>query len=384
MEVIRRVLLVLGLCSGLFAYFATRPAVLAVGVEDFAADKSRAEEMPTGFLHRDKTLEEFHRTRTEGRILEVEGEEWLALHETVRAATVEGVGEESLLARRGRGSFADDLFYLPDEPRLAGAFEAFGSRSGLLYVAIGGSGPEAPTLTLVEIEPSVAADSAPGWLLRPFRPWAVWLMGGALAVYALLPRPSRREGDVRYGPMQAVLMPDILATMLLVCFFGLPLFVIPQMDASVLDPAGAWWIPTLIMWAFLLAPLVIYAITARNAAFTGRIEEEALLLTRWNGRSRISFAELDSVRAVTWRTPKALRALAWLTVLATGRGVRPALTMDQGGGAGIEILAKDGSPERIWLGGLHGWEGLVAELEGRGASLTDEVRELLKVAKAGV
>ncbi len=293
---------------------------------------------------------------------------------------IEERGDEETLARLGSSYRDRELFYLPDHPRVAEAFEAFGSRPGLLYVALAASdeevGPHAPTLTFNELEPDVAAGWAPDWILRPFRSLAPWLLAGGLACYVLLPRRRRREGALRYGRMQAIVMPDVLATMLLVVFFALPLLVMGQWGGSVLELSGAW-IPVLVFWILLLAPLVIYAITAKNESFSAELDDDALRIRRWNGRATIAFDEIDSVRAATWSTPGWLKAFGWLGFLLSWRGLVPALILEQGGGAGIEIVRKDGSAGRIWLAGLAGWKRLVSTLETKGAKVTEEVRKLL-------
>jgi hypothetical protein len=383
MEVTRRILLVLGLAGGFLAWFTARPIVVAVGVEDFVADKVAAEDRPTGFMHRDDTLEEFHRYRTEDRILRVEGREWREFHETVRAAVVEGRGDEKTLSRRGSGYRDDDLFYLVDDPRIAEAYDAFAARPPLLYVGLAAvgeePGPHSPTLTLLRLDPSDSAGDAPDWILLPFGFLAPWLLGGGLAAYLLLPRRRHREGAIHYGGMQAVVMPDLVATMLLVTFLALPLGVMKENGVSLLDLGGTGWILLLVFWLFLIAPLTILVITAKNASFSAEFTDDSIRLCRWNGKTTLRFDEIDSLRVVSWRTPRWLRAIAWLGVLVSWRGIVPAATLEQGRGAGIEVVRKDGPAVRVWIAGLGGWERFVSALETGGVIVEEEVWELYGV-----
>ena len=377
MEVFRRLLLVFGLAAGIFAWLAARPIVVGVGVADFVADKARAEDRPTGFMHRDKTLEEFHRTRTEDRILTVSGAKWTEFHEMIRAAAIDGQGDDELLSRRGSGYRTDDLFFLPGDSRVAAAFEEFGGHPVFLYVAVDGvGGAQSPTFTLNSFEGTDVAGDAPAWLVYPFRFLAPWLLVVGLGGYVLLPRPRRREGVIRYSRMSAIVMPDVLATMLFVVFFGLPLLVMGEWGGSLLEFSGAW-IPGLVVWILLLAPLVIYAITAKNESFSAEIDESTIRLRTWGGRTAIPLTEVDSLRAVAWRTPGWLRALGWLSILISWRAIVPAATLEQGQGSGIEIVRKNGAPVRIWLAGLPGWKRFVSALAKTGADVEEEVWELV-------
>lgn len=382
MELMRRLLLVLGLLGGVWAYVDTRPMLVSVSVQDFARDKERAEQRPTGFRYRDKTLEEFYVSRSEGRRTRVDGEPWRPFHEAVRAATMEDRGEEELRSRRGLDYYAERLYFLPDEPPIGELASSLSERQPLLYVSIDGEGPAAKALTLVRVEGADAAGNAPDRLLHPRRRWAFWLLLAGLACYVLLPRPAQDSEAAGYASPSAVVLPDLLGAGLLAFFFGLPLLIASSNGASLFDFSEGWWVIGAVFGFLSLAPLIILFISTRNAAFRMRATADALELTRWCGRVSIPYDDLDSIDAVEWRTPTWLKALARIMMLFTWRGGLPAMMLEQGRGDGLNLVRHEGASERIWLASLQGWVPIIEGLEGRGIQVSEEVRELLRQYRA--
>jgi hypothetical protein len=375
MELIRRLILVLGLLGGVWAYIATTPVLISVSVEDFARSKEQAENRSTGFLYRDKTLGEFYIYRTEGRTKRVDGREWLSFYDEIAAVTLEGVSDGELGARRGLGYYEDHVFFFPDEAPIDEVAGSLAEFSALVYLSIGGVGLGAPTLAVVRAEGADSGGDAPPWMLHPHRSWSWWLILLGLLGYIFLPRAPRRPDDVHYAAAPAVVVPDILGAGLLAFFFGLPILIVTMNGESLLDFSDGWWVIGAIFWFLAIAPVVMLIVSTRNAAFRLRATDDSLELTRWSGHRRIPCADIAAIEPVQWSTPTWLKLLGRLTLLFTWRAALPAVLLEEGRGDGMEIVLRDRSRERIWLSGLLGWEKLVEELAGRGVDVAEGVRE---------
>lgn len=319
MELIRRLLLVLGLLGGVWTYLETTPFLVSVSVEDFARSKAQVESRPTGFIYRDKTLQEFYEGRTDGRIQRADSDEWKRLFDEVLVVTSDAATDEALRRRRGLENYADSVFFLPDEPPTDSVAGSLGEFSALVYVSIGGEGPSARTLSVVRVEGCDAGGKAPTDMLHPHRPWALWLVLVGIAGYFLLPKPSRGPGVIYYASARAIVMPDLLGAGLLAFFFWIPIMVTTSNGASLLDFEDGWWILGAVFCFLSIAPLVI---------------------------------------------------------LANWRAMLPAVMFEQGQGVGLEFVLRNGSRERLWLSALLGWAGMIEGLPDRGVHVPGEVREL--------
>jgi len=382
MEFLRRLLFVSGLLGGVWAWFDGPPVLISVGVEDFARDKEQAESEVTGFLERDKTLEEFYRQRTEGRLVRVEGPKWTALWAAVRAAT--GGGEENgeLRARRGRDFYADRLYFLPDEAPIAEAAGSLEEGRPLVYLTIGAEGPAAPTLVLDRVESGDAAGKAPVSLLHPHRNLALWLVLAGLLGYLFWPRRTRPAGAIRYARPSAIVVPDLLGAGLLVVFFGIPFLVAAGNGGNLFNPDEPWWILGAIFALLSLGPLAILFVSMRNASFWAEGQENALVVQHWTGRREIPYGEMKILRGIEWHTPSWMRWLGRLLTLFTWRAAAPTLMFGHGKGSGLDLVLKDGAIERFWLSGLLGWERLVGALDHHGVAVAEDVRKLALSAES--
>ncbi|MFQ5750043.1 MAG: hypothetical protein ACE5H3_11385, partial [Planctomycetota bacterium] len=312
MEILRRLLFVFGLLGGVWAWFDGPPVLVSLAVADFARDKAEAEKRPTGFIYRDDSLEEFFHRRTDDRRLRVDGPKWAAFHAAVRAATEKGEGDGELLARRGRDDYRDRLYYLPGEPPVAEVADSLGESRPLVYLAVGGEGPAAPTLTLDRVDSSDAAGRAPLRLRRPHRNWAAWLALAGFSCYLLLPRRRHSPETIRYARPSAIVLPDLLGTGLLLLFFGLPFMVAATNRGSLFDLDEPWWILGVVCGLLCLGPLAILFVSTRNASFWAETKEDALVIHRWARSRKIPFKEFEVLRGIQWRTPPWVRLLGGL------------------------------------------------------------------------
>jgi hypothetical protein len=377
-EIIRRLLLLVGLLGGLFAFIYHRPVLVSISIEDFAESKARAESQPTGFLHKDDTLQEFFDSRTRGRIQRVDGEAWPAFYEEVRLAASGEPGVTDLRRRLGDSEFTQRLYFLPDEAPMREFAQSLSDRTPLIYLQLEADGPGAPTLALIRHETGDLMDTPPAWLLKPLGPYATWLLAGGLGFYLLLPHPRRRADTIRCSTMSAVVMPDFLGAFLTGAFFALPLLVVQSNGTALSLDAGGWLIPIAIGWFLALFGVAILAVSCHGASLSIRFMDDALRVTTWHGSSLIAYQDVTRLEAVEWRTPRWVRTIGWLIVLVAQRGTISALILEQGRGSGLRLHLANGSSKRLWISGLNGWQRLVTTLEEHGAAVEPEVREMME------
>ncbi|MFG0252953.1 MAG: hypothetical protein ACF8NJ_08785 [Phycisphaerales bacterium JB038] len=378
MEIIRRVLLLIGLLGGLFAFIYQRPILISVGVEDFAESKAQAEARPTGFLYRDESLQEFFDSRTEGRIQRTDGADWLAFHEKVRITSRGEPGPTDLRDRLGDSEYTQCLYFLTDEEPVRAYAAQLSEARPLLYLQIGADGPAAPTLTLCRCETADIFERPPAWLRYPLREYAPYLFAGGLACYLVLPRTRRREDTIRCHTMSAIVMPDILGAALTAVFFALPILVVQMNGGSLSLDAGGWLIIIAICWFLALFGIAIMAIACHSATHSIRLLDDSLRIRTWHGGSLIAYRDVVRLEAIEWRTPAWIRTIAWLLVLVSLRGVITALILDQGRGSGLRLHLANGSSERLWISGLKGWPRLVERLAAHGTTIDPEVQAMIE------
>jgi hypothetical protein len=376
LEIFRRLLLLAGLLGGLFAFIYCRPVLISVAAEDFAESKARAEKQPTGFLYKDDTLEEFFQTRTEGRLLRVDDDAWMTFYEQVRAATTDDPGDASIRRRNGASQSLHRLYYVPDEAPVNEVAGKLGSAHPLIYMQIRNDDPAAPTLVFIHHSTADLSEDAPNWLLRPYRPYAIWPIACGLLFYLFLPRPKRRDDTIRCSAVHAIGVPDLLGAFLAAVFFALPVLIIQMNGATFSFADGAWFVPIVVCWFLALFPIVIIGIAAFNASFSIQLADDAMCIRRWNGSQEIAYADVERVEAVEWRTPRWVRAIGWLIVLFSQRGLLSVLILQQGRGAGLKLSLRGGGHKRIWISGLDGWERIVETLDHQGVTIDPDVRAM--------
>lgn len=152
---------------------------------------------------------------------------------------------------------------------------------------------------------------------------AVAFLGVAVGLYAVFPLPGHGPGALRYGRMQAVVIPDWLGFVLTGLMIALPFWAA---ETGAAHPSAWLCWPMALFFASLIVVGWHYdcrAVTIRDAA----LEIET-------GRQNMTLPYASIARVAPWRRglPKWLRALAPLT-----------LSLGSPGTAGAIMLARDSS-----------------------------------------
>ena len=325
-EILRRVVLIVGLCGAGWFWYSSPPLLISVREPDFQREYKRrfAWLSLEGEEGRGRiSLEEYRRRTLATRKLppprgDVSG--WLRDLEDA----FQGRGTEARRVSEGAA------YYLPGEAPVAQwvpALQEFYRNGSWLnaYLSAGGKDLE------FMLHPEPRESKAPVWILFPERDRAwKWALAGLL-LYLLL--PGRARGPVRYDPVPVWAMDGAGAA--LVCFFWtLPLALHETNQAAVdnwLGPAGLSWLAAALVLALLIR-------NAANAAFELALAEDGIQIRRLWGRTAVPFAAVRAVEPLE----------------------------DHGARAGLRLRLEGGGEADLPWGGVMNYVALADALEARG------------------
>ncbi|MCW5963289.1 MAG: hypothetical protein KIT83_04560 [Bryobacterales bacterium] len=161
------------------------------------------------------------------------------------------------------------------------------------------------------IFPEPRSSDAPSAVMYPQRalaiPWAL----GALALYALLGWPARK--DVRYDPVPVAVL-DVVAAGGAAFLWALPLRLAPSTAAAIGDPIGGpvWF------WTIALLPVLALLSLARREAYGIVVTPEAL---RFRSLFRTRIIPFTDIQAAATETPDAIQSTITLQ-LRSGEKLR--------------------------------------------------------------
>lgn len=320
--ILRRLLLVAGLLTGLAMALWPRPVVYRLRATDFRQDQQKRRSWDQS---RNLTLPDYIKKTTEGRLLVVKGQAW-----------------EELLKRCLRGQ---NRILLPPARMPWG--EELAARAGnFTYVHV----EDAKGLSYLDVTAIRPGDytRVPAKLRYPLRTMGLWILLAAGLAYLLVPWPGAGSGTLSYRRGRGVMLPDILGTVFLALFYALPWLIIPSTTGHSSPIAPEGMLPlTVILWAFALLGIVFFWIAARTEAWSLRVGEETLRLTTITGVETIPFDRIERIEETPVEAPAALAKWGWLMSLLSWRAAGPTLLMTARSDSQIQIVLTDGSSRRF-------------------------------------
>lgn len=294
-EILRRLLLIAGLCTAAWYWFDSPERLISVRRPDFAQEYARkygqrkyafkgAMEMGREFIRKNTNPGDAARFRE--RTL---NSRYINPPPNDLSAWVDEIDS----ALQGRGSAAPraamrQVFYLPHEPPV----DLF--VPGLLGFYRGASWLNAySTVANRDLEfwyhPEPRDSDAPQWILYPQRGSAwMWALG-ALAIYLLLPRTARGV-SVRHDPIPIAVL-DFAGAAIATFFWALPLFIHDSNRQAVNDIFGgaglSWFVSALVV------PVLMN--NAARAAFGITATAGGLRVARLMGSREVPFGQLAAV-----------------------------------------------------------------------------------------
>jgi hypothetical protein len=331
MEILRRLLLLCGLCGFLWCFFDSPPVLLRVRPVDFAREMMRRPAV-LGIPDTPPDLQEFVIQKTRGRRIDVEGPEW----EKLAADIAQSAGPEAPAPDTDRtaGGFA---YFMVSDPPLAKILQDIrsvyaASQSVVSYIAL--SGKDGRRFLEVWYETRPRQLDAPRHLLYPRRAISWWFLAAGILLYALLPWPVRAD-NAAYCDAAGVIGLDVLGNVIAVLFFGVSLYAADSTQALLGEDLGR----TVFLWFLALGGVGLQVWAACNAAFRVKLIGGGLHVSRLGRPDReILFHEL----------------------------ARATYLKKAGMNCGIALVERDGGILKLKWGNLLHFERVLHHLSGAG------------------
>jgi len=376
MEIVRRVVLVVGLMGAVWCAVWPRAALIRVSAADFAGRQKRR---PKFFDDARLPLGEYIARQTEDRLVQVDGPAWEAALGAANAAHAGELVGAAWGPRLGTDYARRSLYFRPDEAPVSSVAAGLSNARPFTYVALPGGAPTR-YLSVNWHSPREASGHAPTSLLYPRRRLALWVALAALALYIVLPWPRVPPGTVRYSRVRGGVLPDVVGLMLTGVFFAPPLLIIPSVTSSprLLDVEGGWIVLTLLFWLLAGFGLAIHAMAAWYTRYQIRVLADGLeRVTLW-GRDRVAFADIESVAAAPTEPPRWLVRAGFVMSLVNWRALGPTLLVASRSDSHLELRCRDGRRLRVGLTALLGVDGLLRALRDAGIALGPKLEPLAR------
>jgi len=399
LEVLRRLLLLLGALASLWAIVKPIDAVFRVRTVDFAKlQKQDGRRMQSDIRMMSRvsgltidpndptinsaptlTLAQYVAKQTKDRLVPVAGNEWSAFFDGVQQTLA---GKSTTFARHlnvGSGLY---LLYFPTETApLRELRGQLGDTKEFSYVALR-DGDGVRYLEVLFQRPSSALSDAPNWLLYPLRRHAVWWFIAGLLAYAAIPWHRKGPAELRYSTGRAMVGPDMLGLFLLVAFVMLPILVITAnaRGSGPLDVFGFstdWWPLTLVMWLMAGGGLAMGFVALRYACFSLWISPAGLRRKTLFSDGDYAFADMVAVEPAHWAWPAWLRIVAILIGMLNWRLLGPVLIGSSEEAFGIAIRFKDGRKLKLWFTYLPGFARVFRALRQANVPLDPELVRII-------
>ncbi len=403
MELWRRVALLLGILIGLALFFYVTPAMISITTIDWKQEQADEIKSISGYVSKeDKRLNQlpladYIEEKTGGEVMAVEPIQWWDTFYQVQLAS-SGQYEKSSYGNRVSEEDKDS-FWKPSGP-VAVYFkpnEIPWAKWGLIpeggasiYVSATAGGKTAYFLmSYQDYSSSVSAMSqpyrvAPGWLYHPYRNIGIGVMALGLLLYIFLPRRRKEREDIAYSA-GSMLAGDIVALILLLPFYGLPLLV----NGGTVQAITGMWPISVVMWFLAFFSVILLYYNAWHASYRIELTPEALYLITFKGIRVCRYDQITSVNLVSLRNPgwfrKLLLTMAFLSIAGGRTSTQPAGSALLAASAtynGLEIRGKSGKPLYIWftnqMGGtiIKNFERVPDSLRAAGISINQESKEI--------
>lgn len=377
MELWRRMALLLGVIIGLALFFYVAPALISVTAVDWTQEQADELRSPSGYVSaEDKRLsqlplEDYIKEKTGGKATPVDSRQWAAFFQQVQLASGGQYGVSSYgdrVSDEDKDTFWKPIgpvqvFFKPDEIPWA-QWGLVPEDGGGVYVSTTAGGNTAYLLLRYQdYSNSVSAMSkpyrvAPGWLYHPYRNLGLGIMAAGLLLYIFLPRRRKQPDDIAYSA-GSMLAGDIVALIILLTFYGLPLFI----NGGTVQAVTGMWAISAAMWSLAGFGVMLIYYNAWYASYQIELTPEAIYRITFRGVQEYRFDEIASAGLVTLRNPgwfrKLFMALALISFMGGRSSPQPVGSAVLAAGAaygGLEISGR-GRPLYIWF--TDQWGGTI-------------------------
>ncbi|NTU41464.1 MAG: hypothetical protein HGA78_00110 [Nitrospirales bacterium] len=333
MELWRRLLLLISVCTGIFLFFyaSLSPLVIATPVD--LAEKQKKEGTYRGVgLPDEKSeslarlpLQEYIAETTKGRLFRVEGPEWEDLFEAARAVDEGRPVAQEWESRLPAGQYPMKvLFFRPDEPPVNRYSPHLHQNNDEIYISPAGVAGS----SFLRLKYRVYKDEdfhpgsgfsayphPPASMVYPFRKHCLGLIVFGLALYILLPWPETDHRAIRYARGR-IILGDILSFVIIAPFFALPFLV----TGGTLQAFTQGWPLLFFFWPLFFLGIWLLVIAAWFSGFSITVTGDRLKISTYNkGKRAFYYKDMESFQPVVFKPPRWLIGLSWLAALS-GKG----------------------------------------------------------------
>jgi hypothetical protein len=320
-------------------------------------------------------LEQYIARITKDRLIEVSGSQWLGYFEGVQDTLS---GKSQTFIRNIHVSAGSYMLYFPtDAAPLKELAGKLGDNNSFTYIMLrDGGNPR--YIEVLHQRPQSAFSDAPNWLLYPLRKQAVWYFIIGLLIYAALPWRRKNPDELRYGTARAIVMPDMLGTLMTAAFFVLPILVIatnanPSEPMDIFGFSNGWWPLTLVLWMLACFGLGIAFVALWYACFTLQITELGFRHQTLFREGEYDFTDMETIKPAHWAWPSWLKTIAILIGFLNWRSLGPILIGSFEEASGLTIHMKDGRKLKVWISHLPGFQRIFHALRRHNVPLDPEL-----------
>ncbi len=373
-EIIRRVILSLGLFSGLWL-ICSSPAELysikAVDWNEKVGIEDRKGAASTPFTS--KGLEEVIREETKGSLVIKEGPKWSGLFEGIAKTLDESLPSAAWEARRGREYYKDILFFTANEAPLNELAGDLGPNNAFTYVQIK-SARASQFLAVTRRYASDISHYAPLHLAYPGRYMGFLILLFTALLYSVIPWPKHGIEAVRYSRSRSSVVPDILGSGLAGLFFCLPILITNENGGGDGIFSDGWIYITAGMWLMALLGVSLWVISAWYEGLLLELKADGLRYKSILRDELIPLHAIESVGVGRIDSAKLSRFLVVLSIFVSWKALGPAL-LASGPEYGLLLKVRGGQVFRFPLKAAIGFPQMIGRLMDKGVPILEAVFE---------
>ncbi|MCW5942263.1 MAG: hypothetical protein KIS66_08520 [Fimbriimonadaceae bacterium] len=397
MEILRRILLAVGVYGGLWLIAWAPPYLYSAEAVDWEAARERkigrhedAIRTMSGLVPEEDLkgvdlaqnargdLAAFIASETKGHTDEVPSEMWRGVFAGLAATADGNPPSEAWRARVGRYVGGDTLFFTPEEPPFDRLAKTFTGDVAFRYLEIR-DGAAVQHVAVTKRGRQDVVNYAPAAMAYPYRLFGLIALAAGIALYALLPWPKVARESFRYSRVTAGTVPDGMAAVAGGMFFVLPLLITNANGYGDGPFAEGWIWVTAALWLLTAILASMWFFSARYTATSLEPLAEGLRLRTLRDDLLVPYDEIGAVGARRVDNPKLSKFLIWASVLTgSWRSLGSALLASRAE-FGLSLRLKDGRlwvfPTRTTLGAAP----LVGRLSGMGVPIEQTAYDVLGV-----
>lgn len=379
-EIIRRVVLAVGLFSGLWLICSVPHALYSIKVEDWKDERTAAARESKDQSAKEKALDALIEQETKDRLFAAADKEWIGLWAGVSRTLAGDPPSPAWTKRLGRSFYDNNLFFRLDESPLNSLNQTLTEANPFTYVEIK-SGESRQHLAVTRRTGGDVSRYGPTSLAYPGRFAGFLILLFAACLYALLPWQKHGVEALRYSRARSSVVPDIMGAVLAGLFFALPILITNDNGMGDGIFSEGWIILTGVMWFMALLGVSLWVISAWYASLLLELTPEGLRLKTLTRDTVVPFSHIEKIEVGRIDKPNLNRTLIILSLLISWKALGPAL-LASGPEHGLIFTLRSGKKLVFPLRAAIGFPQMVGRLMDLGIPICESVFEAFEAKRA--